>query len=66
MGTFGFAASASTNTGEAFFSILKRGITGAYNQVSDARLRRYLANFDFSHNARSAFGVEDSHWSLEP
>lgn len=51
---------AHTNTVEAFFSILKRGITGTYHQVSEAHLHRYLAEFDFRHNTRTALGVNDA------
>lgn len=51
---------AHTNTVEAFFSILKRGITGTYHQVSEAHLPRYLAEFDFRHNTRIALGVNDA------
>jgi hypothetical protein len=49
-----------TNTAEAFFSILKRGIIGMYHSVSEAHLHRNLAEFDFRHNNRSRLGVEDT------
>jgi hypothetical protein len=39
---------------------MKRGITGTYHHVSQRHLKRYLAEFDFRHNERSALGVEDS------
>jgi len=48
-----------TNTVEGYFSILKRGITGTYHHVSPQHLKRYLAEFDFRYNNRSAVGVED-------
>jgi transposase-like protein len=51
--------SAYTNTVEGFFSILKRGIYGVYQHVSEAHLHRYLAEFDFRCSNRSALGVED-------
>jgi transposase-like protein len=51
---------AHCNTAESFFSILKRGITGTYHSVSEAHLHRYLAEFDFRYNARTALGVEDT------
>jgi transposase-like protein len=51
---------AHTNTAEAFFSILKRGIIGTYHSVSEAHLHRYLAEFDFRHNNRSKLRVEDT------
>ena len=49
-----------TNTIENYFSIMKRGITGVYHHVSQAHLRRYLAEYDFRYNERSALGVEDA------
>jgi hypothetical protein len=48
-----------TNTIEGFFSILKRGIIGTYHHVSATHLKRYLAEFDFRYNERSALGVND-------
>jgi transposase-like protein len=50
---------AHTNTIEGYFSILKRGITGTYHHVSQQHLKRYLAEFDFRYNLRSAVGVDD-------
>jgi transposase-like protein len=49
-----------TNTIERYFSIMKRGINGVYHHVSRQHLRRYLAEFDFCDNERSALGVEDA------
>ena len=40
-----------TNTVEGFFSILKRGIYGVYQHVSEAHLHRYLTEFDFRYNS---------------
>jgi transposase-like protein len=51
---------AHTNTVEGYFSILKRCITGVYHHVSEAHLKRYLGEFDFRYNERSALSVEDS------
>ncbi len=51
---------AHTNTIEGYFSILKRGITGTYHHVSQQHLKRYLAEFDFRYNERSALGVNDT------
>ena len=50
---------AHSNTVEGYFSVLKRGITGTYHHVSEAHLKRYLAEFDFRYNERSALGVND-------
>jgi|SRR6516162_6843735 len=48
-----------TNTVEAYFSILKRGVIGTYHHVSPEHLKRYLGEFDFRHNERIALGVND-------
>lgn len=50
---------AHSNTVEGYFSILKRGITGVHHHVSEAHLKRYLAEFDFRYNERAALGVTD-------
>ena len=38
---------------------MKRGITGTFHHVSQQHLPRYLSEFDFRYNNRSALGVED-------
>jgi transposase-like protein len=48
-----------TNTVEGFFSILKRGIYGVYQHVSEAHLHRYLSEFDFRYNNREKLGIND-------
>lgn len=48
-----------TNTVEGYFSIFKRGMKGVYQHCSEKHLHRYLAEFDFRYNNRSARGVED-------
>jgi transposase-like protein len=50
---------AHSNTVEGYFSILKRGITGTYHHVSEAHLKRYLAEFDFRYNNRMSLGFTD-------
>ncbi len=50
---------AHTNTIEGYFSTLKRGINGTYHHVSQQHLKRYLAEFDFRYNTRSAIGIND-------
>ena len=45
---------AYTNTIEGFFWVLKRGIYGTYQSVSQAHLHRYLAEFDFRYSNRLA------------
>ena len=49
-----------TNTVEGYFSVFKRGIIGTYHHVSAAHLKRYLAEFDFRYNERSALGINDA------
>lgn len=49
-----------TNTVEGYFSIFKRGMKGIYQHCGESHLHRYLAEFDFRYNNRSALGVEDT------
>jgi transposase-like protein len=48
-----------TNTVEGYFSILKRGIYGVYQHVSEAHLKRYLAEFDFRYSHRERLRIND-------
>lgn len=48
-----------TNTVEGYFSTFKRGVIGTYHHVSATHLKRYLAEFDFRYNERTALGVTD-------
>lgn len=48
-----------TQTVEAFFSLLKRGVYGTFHSVSEQHLQRYVDEFAFRWNTRSALGVED-------
>ena len=48
-----------TNTIENFFSVFKRGMRGTYQHCAEKHLHRYLAEFDFRHNRRVAYGVND-------
>ncbi len=50
----------STNTVEGYFSILKRGLIGTYHHVGEQHLQRYVNEFDFRYNHRTALGVTDS------
>lgn len=50
---------AYTNTVEGCFSILKRGIYGVYQHVSEAHLKRYLAEFSFRYSYRIKTGFDD-------
>jgi transposase-like protein len=49
-----------TNTVEGSFSIFKRGMKGVYQHCSEKHLHRYVAEFEFRYNNRSALGVEDA------
>ena len=48
-----------TNTVEGYFSILKRGIYGVYQHVSEAHLQRYPTEFDFRYSNRAKLGIDD-------
>ena len=48
----------TTNTVEGSFSLLKRGIVGAFHHVSREHLPRYLAEFDYRWNERRSTDVE--------
>lgn len=50
---------ASTNRVEGFFSLLKRGLIGTYHHVAPKHLGRYVAEFDFRFNTRTAMGFSD-------
>lgn len=51
---------AHSNTVESYFATFKRGIVGTYHNVSQAHLKRYLAEFDFRYNERTSLGVDDA------
>jgi ISXO2-like transposase domain len=42
------------------FSIFKRGMRGIYQHCDEKHLHRYLAEFDFRYNHRSALGYDDT------
>jgi hypothetical protein len=48
-----------TNTIEGYFSIFKRGMRGIYQHCAEKHLHRYLAEFDFRYNNRTALGITD-------
>ena len=47
------------HTVEGFCSVFKRGIRGAYQHCGEKHLHRYLAEFDFRYNTRTALGFND-------
>ncbi|HEY8748239.1 MAG TPA: transposase [Tepidisphaeraceae bacterium] len=42
----------TTNTAEAFFSLLKWGVYGTFHHVSNKHLHRYCNEFDFRWNGK--------------
>jgi transposase-like protein len=50
----------TTNSVEGFFSILKRGVYGTYQAISEHHLDRYLSEFSFRYSCREALGVDDA------
>jgi hypothetical protein len=50
----------TTNTVEGYFGILKRGIGGVYHHVSPEHLHRYVNEFSFRYNNRTALDVNDT------
>ena len=48
-----------TNTVEGYYSIFKRGMKGVYQHCDEKHLHRYLAEYDFRYNHRSALGFDD-------
>jgi transposase-like protein len=49
----------TTNTVEGYFSIFKRGMKGVYQHCDEKHMHRYLAEFDFRYNTRTALGFND-------
>jgi transposase-like protein len=50
----------NTNSAEGYFSIFKRGMKGVYQHCDEKHLHRYLAEYDFRYNHRTALGFEDT------
>ncbi|MCK5845750.1 MAG: transposase, partial [Victivallales bacterium] len=48
-----------SNSVENYFSVFKRGMRGTYQHCAEKHLHRYLAEFDFRYNHRTALGVND-------
>jgi len=49
----------TTNSVETYFSVFKRGMRGTYQHCKEKHLHRYLAEFDFRYNHRTALGFTD-------
>ena len=54
-----------TNTVEGAFSIFKRGMKGVYQHCGEQHLHRYLAEFEFRYNTRTANGFDDRQRAAE-
>lgn len=54
-----------SNTVEGYFSIFKRGMKGVYQHCGEQHLHRYLAEFEFRYNTRTANGFDDGERSAE-
>lgn len=52
--------SAHTNTIEGYFSIFKRGMRGVYQHCGKQHLHRYVSEYEFRYNYRSANGYNDA------
>jgi transposase-like protein len=50
----------NTNSAEGHFGVFTRGLVGTYQHMSEQHLQRYLNEFDFRRNTRSALGIEDA------
>ena len=48
-----------SNTVENVFSVFKRGMRGVYQHCDEKHLHRYLAEFDFRYNRRTALAIGD-------
>ena len=55
----------TTNACENYFSIVKRGLNGVYQHVSQQHLKRYLGKFDFRYNERQISDAERASKALE-
>jgi transposase-like protein len=49
-----------TNTVEGYFSVFKRGMKGVYQHCREKHLHRYITEFEFRHNTRTALGWNDA------
>ena len=49
-----------TNTVEASFASLQRGLTGMFDSVREAHLQRHVTEFDFRWNTCQALGFDDA------
>jgi hypothetical protein len=52
------------NSAEGFFGLFKRGFNGIYQHCAEKHLHRYLSEYDFRYNHRTALGVNDMQRTL--
>ena len=50
----------TTNNGENFFGVFKKGMVGVYHFCGEQHLQRYLNEFAFRYSNRSGLGVNDT------
>lgn len=55
---------ATTNTVEAFFAILKRGVIGTFHNVSRKHLHHYVSEFEFRWNSRKMDDGARLQWAI--
>ncbi len=49
-----------SNSAEGFFGVFKKGMRGVYQHCDEKHLHRYLSEFEFRFNSRTALGVNDA------
>ena len=49
-----------SDTIENVFSVFKRGMVGVYQHCGESHLHRYLSEFEFRYNRRTALGWTDA------
>ena len=57
---YGDGDSSTQTRSRTYFSVFKRGMIGVYQHCGEAHLHRYLAEFDFRYNRRTALGWTDA------
>ena len=55
----------TTNSVEGFFGVFKRGMVGVYQHCGEQHLQRYLEEFTFRYNNRTALEVSDAERAAE-
>ena len=50
----------NSNSAEGFFGVFKRGMVGVYQHCGEQHFQRYLDEFTFRYNNRTALGINDT------